>query len=427
MENSGSACRLCGSGLQGAQRRWLFHRAPPHADLRRALAQVLGQAPGRGDGRSEFLCGKCAQALGRLSRLDAVAAQVRALSIHHLRRLREEKERLTGCLRHLSTRCSPPTSPASGARSPLPAPFRAEHKGPGVTGSPCPSRRCGSCHGLRVSEVDYEWVCGTPRPLGAGSPALPLCRDKSQSLPLVLRAGAGGHRGSQLSLRSASLGSGSLLSLDGLGGLEPLAEVQRALQGIGWRALRVPPGSRIPVLARRGAPCWEPAELEDEFLLLGMQALGGQELPGAIAGLTGRLAAAEEELRSLRARPEAHECTPEPELGRLRGALRDKDRDLSRLAAALRRAEQTMHALRETLERKELARGQLAAFCAAAQAAWRWRDRARNRALRDKDELVTTLRAALASGTQDLERAARAPWDKDRGPQPGAEGMKQTL
>ncbi|KAH1183442.1 hypothetical protein KIL84_004934 [Mauremys mutica] len=256
MEEQSDACRLCGSQLQGSQRRWLFHRGPQRPDLRVLLAHVCREAPRRGDGRGEFLCGKCAQALGRVFRFDTVIARVQALSLERLRRLLEEKERLARCLRHLHARRSPtgslPLSPAGAPQRPA-GPYQrllqedlalagfecwAE---PGARGSPCQNRWCPGCHGLRVPDADYEWVCGTPRQLGARSPALPLCRDKSQSLPLVLRAGLGGSGGPGGSL--CSLRSCSLLSL---AEPEPLGEALRALRGIGRRALRVPRGSRIP-------------------------------------------------------------------------------------------------------------------------------------------------------------------------------------
>ncbi|XP_065420113.1 cingulin-like isoform X2 [Chrysemys picta bellii] len=513
MEDQSDTCRLCSSPLQGSQRRWLFHRAPQRPDLRVLLAHVCREAPCRGDGRSEFLCGKCAQALGRVFRFDTVIARVQVLSLERLRRLLEEKERLVRCLRHLHARRSPtaslPPSPAGAPQLPDVSYQRLLQEDmvlagfecwveTGAAGSPCQNRWCPGCHGLRVPDADYEWVCGTPRQLRAGSPALPLCRDKSQSMPLVLRAGVGGtrgHSGSLLSLRSCSL-----LSLDSLAGHEPLGEALRALGGIGRRALRVPRGSRIPVLAGRAAPSAPPTEMEeeeeqeeeeeeieDEFVPLGMKALAGRrlrrrELPGAVEGLAGRLAAAEGELRRLRAktggwapedagvpsapgagpgrervlgvlaqclhskeatlqdclaaleslappgslvphlcgrlkeRDEALERTLadhflelERERSRLQGALRDKDRDLGRLAAALRTGEQTLHALRETLEQKELERTQLASLCAMAQDAWRRQDQTRALALKEMQELVAALQAALASSTKDLEVLAESP------------------
>ncbi|XP_067416340.1 doublesex- and mab-3-related transcription factor A2-like [Emydura macquarii macquarii] len=299
MEELGDTCRLCGSELQGNQRRWLFHRDPRPPDLRLLLAHVLGrEPPRRGDGRGEFLCGKCAQALGRLFRFDAVIARVQALSLERLRRLLVEKERLARCLRHLHARRGPDAGLAPGAQPPDPSYQRllqeelalsglecwAEGGGPGAGSPPCQNRWCHGCHGLRVADSDYEWVCRTPRRLGAGSPTLPLCRDKSQSMPLVLGAGAGGHRGSRLSLRSGSLGTASscsLLSLDALAGPETLGQALRALRGVGRRALRAPRGSRIPVLAGRAAPPALPREMEedaeededlgDEFLPLGVK------------------------------------------------------------------------------------------------------------------------------------------------------------
>ncbi|XP_065420115.1 uncharacterized protein LOC135974888 isoform X3 [Chrysemys picta bellii] len=464
MEDQSDTCRLCSSPLQGSQRRWLFHRAPQRPDLRVLLAHVCREAPCRGDGRSEFLCGKCAQALGRVFRFDTVIARVQVLSLERLRRLLEEKERLVRCLRHLHARRSPtaslPPSPAGAPQLPDVSYQRLLQEDmvlagfecwveTGAAGSPCQNRWCPGCHGLRVPDADYEWVCGTPRQLRAGSPALPLCRDKSQSMPLVLRAGVGGtrgHSGSLLSLRSCSL-----LSLDSLAGHEPLGEALRALGGIGRRALRVPRGSRIPVLAGRAAPSAPPTEMEeeeeqeeeeeeieDEFVPLGMKDAGVPSAPGAGPGrerVLGVLAqclhskeatlqdclAALESLAPpgslvphlcgrLKERDEALERTLadhflelERERSRLQGALRDKDRDLGRLAAALRTGEQTLHALRETLEQKELERTQLASLCAMAQDAWRRQDQTRALALKEMQELVAALQAALASSTKDLE------------------------
>ncbi|XP_065420116.1 uncharacterized protein LOC135974888 isoform X4 [Chrysemys picta bellii] len=431
MEDQSDTCRLCSSPLQGSQRRWLFHRAPQRPDLRVLLAHVCREAPCRGDGRSEFLCGKCAQALGRVFRFDTVIARVQVLSLERLRRLLEEKERLVRCLRHLHARRSPtaslPPSPAGAPQLPDVSYQRLLQEDmvlagfecwveTGAAGSPCQNRWCPGCHGLRVPDADYEWVCGTPRQLRAGSPALPLCRDKSQSMPLVLRAGVGGtrgHSGSLLSLRSCSL-----LSLDSLAGHEPLGEALRALGGIGRRALRVPRGSRIPVLAGRAAPSAPPTEMEeeeeqeeeeeeieDEFVPLGMKdclaALESLAPPGSLVPhLCGRLKERDEALERTLA---DHFLELERERSRLQGALRDKDRDLGRLAAALRTGEQTLHALRETLEQKELERTQLASLCAMAQDAWRRQDQTRALALKEMQELVAALQAALASSTKDLE------------------------
>ncbi|KAG6920792.1 phosphodiesterase 4D interacting protein-like, partial [Chelydra serpentina] len=164
MEEQSDACRLCGSQLQGSQRRWLFHRAPQPPNLRVLLAHVCREAPRRGDGRGEFLCGKCAQALGRVFRFDAVIARVQALSLGRLWHLLEEKERLARCLRHLHARRSPE---ASLPPSPPGAPYRRLLEGdlalagaecwaePGAGGSRCQNRWCPGCHGLRVPDADY--------------------------------------------------------------------------------------------------------------------------------------------------------------------------------------------------------------------------------------------------------------------------------
>ncbi|XP_026517608.2 rootletin-like, partial [Terrapene carolina triunguis] len=65
-------------------------------------------------------------------------------------------------------------------------------------------------------------------------------------------------------------------------------------------------------------------------------------------------------------------------------------------------------ALRETLEQKELERAQLASLCAMAQDAWRRQDQTRALALKELEELVAALHAALASSTKDLEVLAES-------------------
>lgn len=65
--------------------------------------------------------------------------------------------------------------------------------------------------------------------------------------------------------------------------------------------------------------------------------------------------------------------------------------------------------LRETLEQKELERGQLASLCAMAQDAWRRQDQTRALALKEMEELVAALQAALASSTKDLEVGSPLP------------------
>ncbi|XP_060615474.2 uncharacterized protein [Anolis sagrei] len=336
MDSLNNFCRLCGAVLRGNHRRWLFSRSSGNSrpDLLVVLSFVLDrQPPQRGDGRGEFLCGKCAQALGRIYRFDTVIARVQALSIDRLQRLLSEKDQLARSLRHIHARRFPGEKDVlsytgqeiSASIADLPhvryqrllqddmalSEYEcwANDTDSSQPGSPCRNRQCRSCHGLRVEDSDYEWVCRTPRRLGVSSPIFPLCRDKSQSMPTVH------HASSRASLRSQSLGeadSCSMLSLDTLPELDLSWEALRALRGIGRKQLRVPKGSKIPVLARnsyvfpiqRESPLGEEAceDMVDEFMPLESkhqpQRTLHQDLQGAFDNLKERLKAAEEELRS---------------------------------------------------------------------------------------------------------------------------------
>lgn len=303
MESPNNFCRLCGTILRGNHRRWLFGRSTSGSrpDLLVVLSYVLSRGPPeRGDGRGEFLCGKCAQALSRVYRFDTVIARVQALSIDRLQRLLSEKDQLARSLRYLYARRFPDDSdPVAYVGQEISASIAdlphvryqrllqddmalseyecwASEADSSRQGTPCRKRQCRSCHGLRVEDADYEWVCQTPRRLGMLSPIFPLCRDKSQSMPTVHRAG------SQVSLRSQSLGeaeSCSMLSLDTLPEPDVAWEALRVLRGIGGRRLRAPLGSKIPVLAgttprvstpRRESPLEEEVfeEMVDEFMPL---------------------------------------------------------------------------------------------------------------------------------------------------------------
>lgn len=302
MESPNNFCRLCGTILRGNQRRWLFGRSTggSRPDLLVVLSYVLSrEPPERGDGRGEFLCGKCAQALNRVYRFDTIIARVQALSIDRLQRLLSEKDQLARSLRYIYARRFPDDNDSasymgqeiSASIADLPhvryqrllqddmalSEYEcwASEADSSHLSTPYRKRQCRSCHGLRVEDSDYEWVCQTPRRLGMLSPISPLSRDKSRSMPTVHRAG------SQISLRSQSLGdadSCSMLSLDTLPEPDLAWEALKALRGIGRKRLRAPPGSRIPVLTgtrRVSTPCREsPVEEEiveemvDEFMPL---------------------------------------------------------------------------------------------------------------------------------------------------------------
>ncbi|KAL8213150.1 UNVERIFIED_CONTAM: hypothetical protein K2H54_061005 [Gekko kuhli] len=340
MDSLNNICRLCGSLLRGNQRRWLFSRNGRNTrpDLLVVLSYVLSQeAPCRGDGRGEFLCGKCAQALSRVYRFDTVIARVQALSIDRLQRLLSEKDQLARSLRYIHARQFPDDADSvsyagqeiSASIADLPhvryqrllqddmalSEYEcwASDGDSSHLGTPCRNRRCRSCHGLRVEDSDYEWVCQTPRRLGLLSPGYPLCRDKSQSMPTVRYAG------SRVSIRSQSLGDAEScsLSLDTLPELDLAWEALSALRDIRRKRLRVPEGSKIPVLAgrrhvstpQRESPPGQEAyeEMEDEFVpiksKLQVQQVPHQDLQDAFENLKARLEAAEEELRSFREKP----------------------------------------------------------------------------------------------------------------------------
>lgn len=338
MESPNNFCRLCGTILRGNQRRWLFGRSTggSRPDLLVVLSYVLSrEPPERGDGRGEFLCGKCAQALNRVYRFDTIIARVQALSIDRLQRLLSEKDQLARSLRYIYARRFPDDNDSasymgqeiSASIADLPhvryqrllqddmalSEYEcwASEADSSHLSTPYRKRQCRSCHGLRVEDSDYEWVCQTPRRLGMLSPISPLSRDKSRSMPTVHRAG------SQISLRSQSLGdadSCSMLSLDTLPEPDLAWEALKALRGIGRKRLRAPPGSRIPVLTgtrRVSTPCREsPVEEEiveemvDEFMPLDSKLrthqMLHQDLQGAFKNLKGCLEAAEEELQSFR-------------------------------------------------------------------------------------------------------------------------------
>ncbi|XP_026575830.1 uncharacterized protein LOC113449080 isoform X1 [Pseudonaja textilis] len=302
MESPNNFCRLCGTVLRGNQRRWLFSRSSNGArpDLLVILSYVLDrELPRRGDGCGEFLCGKCAQALGRVYHFDTVIARIQALSIDRLQRLLSEKDQLARSLRHIYTRRFPDSGASvsyagqeiSASIADLPqvqyqrllqddmalSEYECWADSPDSSrpGTPCRNRQCRSCHGLRVDDNNYEWVCRTPRRLGTWSPIFSLCRDKSQSMPTVCCAG------SQASLRSQSLGdveSCSMLSLDTLPESELAWEALKNLKDIRRKRLKVPLGSKIPVLVdnwrgatpQRESPVGEESyvDLMDEFLPL---------------------------------------------------------------------------------------------------------------------------------------------------------------
>lgn len=197
-------CRICGRGLCGNQRRWIFHPTAK-LNLQVLLSHALGREVTR-DGKGEFACSKCIFMLDRMYRFDTVIARVEALSIERLQRLLQEKHRLRQCIGGLYRRTNagecPATSEAPGdgmvdisglthakycallqddlvyslyeswADDNLECHHHSQSSaGPGseVTGShrcgPTTPRRCRGCSYLRVADSDYEAVCKMPRKL----------------------------------------------------------------------------------------------------------------------------------------------------------------------------------------------------------------------------------------------------------------------
>ncbi|XP_062903951.1 uncharacterized protein si:ch73-95l15.5 isoform X2 [Mobula hypostoma] len=289
-------CRICGAELKGNQRRWIFSARAP-VDLRVVLSHVLGRRLCRGDGESEFLCGKCAAVLERLHRFDGVIARVQALSVERVRRLLTERGRLAGLLRRLHGR-SPRAGPAgdSGDRELAERDYASllqddmslagyECWAEGSEAEPghcsCPDRRCLGCSAFRVSDYEYDAVCPVPRRLARALATGNFPRSKSigelagVDLSPVSRAGspwlsrplpvARSLSTSSLGAASCSAwGSGSDSDVGSNGGAwsedwagpspeQTLADLARQLEGATYRPVRAPLHSRIPVLVRGGA------------------------------------------------------------------------------------------------------------------------------------------------------------------------------
>ncbi|KAG1952226.1 myomegalin [Pimephales promelas] len=135
------------------------------------------------------------------------------------------------------------------------------------TGKRChQGKKCECCDSLRVSDSDYESVCGIPRHLpDQAFTSLGLSRDKSSSMPLhwlsvpSVRSSPASLSGSCHSLRSRSRTT-SVQSLDSIDGTDVFDWQEehsaiidtffKELRGIEGKPVRSPAGSRIPVLDR---------------------------------------------------------------------------------------------------------------------------------------------------------------------------------
>lgn len=260
-------------------------------DLLSVLTHILGQSVLRGDGQGEFVCGKCMCVLERVFKFDSVIARVRVLSSERLQKLTQERDKIRQWVRQNYYQRHPQEFQSLGSTSEEDG--EAEKEGYREmlrenmalseyecwsekwdtcpyfirTGKRCrKGKGCEGCDSLRVSDSDYESVCGVPRrlPLRPFSP-LPLSRDKSQSMPLnwqripSINSTPSSLAGSTLSLQTSSR-TESIQSLDSLDGNDPFdspSEFQSAnfllkeLRSIEGKPISSPSGSRIPVLGRK--------------------------------------------------------------------------------------------------------------------------------------------------------------------------------
>lgn len=259
-------------------------------DLLSVLTHILGQSVPRGCGQGEFVCGKCVCALERVFKFDSVIARVKVLSSERLQKLTQERDKIRQWVRQNYQLRQPQETQSRGSTS--------EEDGEGEkegyremlkenmalseyecwsekwdtcpyfikTGKRCrKGKGCEGCDSLRVSDSDYESVCGVPRRVPF-QPFTPLAwsRDKSQSMPLhwqrvpSIGSSPASLLGSNLSLQASSR-TASVQSLDSLDGNDPFDSpgdqavnlMLKELRAIEGKPVSSPSGSRIPVLGRK--------------------------------------------------------------------------------------------------------------------------------------------------------------------------------
>lgn len=257
-------------------------------DLLTVLTHILGQSVPRGGGQGEFVCGKCVCLLERVFKFDTVIARVRVLSSERLQKLTHERDKIRQwvrqnyCHRHLqdfqsrsSTSEEEGEVEKEGYREMLKENMAlSEYECWSEKWDTCPyfirtgkrcrkGKGCEGCDSLRVSDSDYESVCGVPRHMPF-QPFSPLSQDRSQSVPLhwqrvpSVNSSPASLAGSSLSLRAPSH-TESIQSLDSLDGNDPFDSASdqsvnfmlRELRSIGGKPVSSPSGSKIPVLGKR--------------------------------------------------------------------------------------------------------------------------------------------------------------------------------
>lgn len=262
------------------------------------LTHILGQSVSRGNGQGEFICGKCVSVLERVFKFDTVITRVRVLSRERLQKLAQERDNLRRWVRGVYRQHHPSELRNRGSSSEddfdvrngssLADTGRAyqemlsdnmafsayecwSEKSESCpyfkrTGKQCKTKNCECCDSLRVSDSDYESVCGVPRhlPQEAFSP-FGLSRDQSLSMPLSWSKPRSPHSspaslaGSCQSLESQTR-KASARSLDSLDGQDQFGwteehpvifnSILEELRSIEGKPLMSPSGSRIPVLAK---------------------------------------------------------------------------------------------------------------------------------------------------------------------------------
>lgn len=217
-------------------------------DLLAILTHVLGREIPRKDGRGEFLCGKCVSVLERVFKFDTVIARVRTLSLEKLQRLASEKEKMCSWMsgiytrRHFNSRKSNTSvgdrmsdvDSSDGYQAMLRENMAlSEYEWWSEKWDACPyyrktgkscqkGKNCEGCNALRVSDSDYESVCGVPRRLANSthlqnfSPSpFASSRDKSRSMPLDwLNRSYSSFKTSRKCSSTLSVGSSQSLSCD---------------------------------------------------------------------------------------------------------------------------------------------------------------------------------------------------------------------
>lgn len=254
-------------------------------DVLSVLTHILGQSVPRRRDLGEFVCGKCVCVLERVFKFDTVIARVRVLSSERLQKLTQERDKIRQWVRQSYRQRHPHESQDRGSGSeedgePEKEGYRdmlrdnmalSQYECWSEMWDACPhfirtgkrcrkGKGCEGCDSLRVSDSDYESVCGVPRHLPFQPMSL-LSRDKSQSMPLdwqrapSISYSLSSPVGSTVSLHE------SVHSLDSLDCKDPFdspntnytSMLLRELRSLEVKSVSSPSGSRIPVLSREGA------------------------------------------------------------------------------------------------------------------------------------------------------------------------------